>query len=42
LRTFPTSDLQIRWAVFGGCGLVSYAIDDAAELVTVVDVTWAG
>ncbi|MBC6469108.1 hypothetical protein [Actinomadura alba] len=42
LRTFPTSDPQVRRAVFGGVGLVTYAFDDATETVTVTDVTWTG
>jgi Family of unknown function (DUF6247) len=42
LRTFPTSDPYVRRAEFGGAGLVTYLIDDGAETVTVLDVTWAG
>ena len=42
LRTFPTSDPQVRRAVFGSMGLVTYAFDDAAATVTVTDVTWTG
>lgn len=40
LRTFPTSGPQVRRAVFGGSDLVTYAFDDAAEIITVTDVTW--
>jgi hypothetical protein len=42
LRTFPTSDPYVRRASFGAAGLVTYAIDDAREVVTLTDVTWAG
>ncbi|MFC4585839.1 hypothetical protein [Sphaerisporangium corydalis] len=42
LRTFPTTDPYVRSAEFGGAGLVTYRIDDAAYLVTVADVTGVG
>lgn len=42
LRTFATSDPSVRRAVFGAAGLVTYVIDDAREIVTLTDVTWAG
>jgi hypothetical protein len=42
LRTFPAEQAQERWAIFGQVGFVQFSIDDGAEVVTVVDVTWAG
>jgi hypothetical protein len=42
LRTFPTSDPYVRRAVFAGAGLVTYLINDATQVVIVLDVTWAG
>ena len=42
LRTFPTGDPNVRRAAFGAAGLVTYVIDDAREIVTLTDVTWAG
>ena len=42
LRTFPTSDPYVRRAEFGTAGLVTYAIDDARQTVTLIDVTWIG
>jgi hypothetical protein len=42
LRTFPTDDPYIRWAEFGGAGLITYLINDGTEVVIVLDVTWAG
>jgi hypothetical protein len=43
LRTVPVpSRPGERQAVFGGVGLVTYAIDEARQVVTVTDVTWAG
>lgn len=42
LRTFPTDDPYVRRAEFGGFGLVTYLIDDGAELVILLDVTWTG
>jgi hypothetical protein len=42
LRTLPTRDPHVRHAVFGRYGLVTFRIDDAAEIVTVIDVTWTG
>jgi hypothetical protein len=40
--TFPTRDPYVRRAAFGAAGLVTYVIDDAREIVTLTDVTWAG
>ena len=42
LRTFPTSDPYVRRAEFGTAGLVTYAIDDVSQTVTLTDVTWIG
>jgi hypothetical protein len=42
MRTFPTSDPYARRTGFGVAGLVTYAIDDAHQTVTLTDVTWAG
>lgn len=42
LRTFPTSDPYVRRAEFGGARLVTYAIEDARQIVTLTDVTWTG
>ena len=42
LRTLPTKRPNLRRAVFGGAGLVSYIIDDGRQVITVMDVTWAG
>jgi hypothetical protein len=42
LRTFPTDDPYIRWAEFGGLGMVTYVISDARQTVTLTDVTWTG
>lgn len=42
LRTYPTKDPQIRWAIYGEWGFVEYHIDDAAELVTLTDLSWTG
>jgi hypothetical protein len=43
LRTVPVrSRPGERQAVFGGAGLVTYAIDEARQVVAVTDVTWAG
>jgi mRNA-degrading endonuclease RelE of RelBE toxin-antitoxin system len=42
LRTFPTRDPYVRRVAFGAAGLATYVIDDAREIVTLTDVTWAG
>ena len=42
LRSFPTADPATRIAEFGGAGLVTFEIDDARQVVTLTDVTWAG
>jgi hypothetical protein len=42
LRTFPTSDPNVRRAEFGAVGLATYVINDARQTVTLTDVTWAG
>jgi hypothetical protein len=42
LRTFPTGDPYMRRAEFGGAGLVTYLVNDAAWVIVVLDVTWAG
>jgi hypothetical protein len=34
--------IRMSGAEFGDAGLVTYAIDDAATTVTIVDVTWIG
>jgi hypothetical protein len=42
LRTFATSDPDVRRAAFGELGLVTYVIDDARRTVTLTDVTRTG
>jgi hypothetical protein len=42
LRTFPTSDPYVRRVEFGGAGLITYLINDAASVVIILDITWAG
>jgi hypothetical protein len=42
LRSFPTSDPYVRRAGFGGAGLVTYLINDSAQVVILLDVTWTG
>ena len=42
LRTFPTSDPYVRRVEFGGSGLITYLINDAASVVIILDITWAG
>ena len=42
LRTFPTSDPNVRRAEFGAAGLVTHTVDDARQTVTLTDVTWTG
>ncbi|WP_067143987.1 hypothetical protein [Microtetraspora malaysiensis] len=42
-RGFPDpDDPRYREQVFGAVGLVSYLIDDAAKVVHVYAITWAG
>jgi hypothetical protein len=40
LRTFPTGDPYIRRVEFGGAGLITYLINNGAEIVIILDVTW--
>ena len=42
LRTFPTSDPYVRRVEFGDAGLITYLINDAASVVIILDITWAG
>jgi hypothetical protein len=42
IRTFPTSDPDVRRAEFRPAGLVTSLIDDARQTVTLTDVTWVG
>jgi hypothetical protein len=42
MRTFPAGDSYVRYAEFGGLGLVTYVINDARRIVTLTDVTWTG
>jgi hypothetical protein len=42
LRTFPASDPYIRRVEFGSAGLITYLINDAAGVVIILDITWAG
>ena len=42
LRTFPTSDPYVRRVEFGSAGLITYLINDAAGVVIILDITWAG
>lgn len=42
LRTFPTSDPYVRRVEFGSAGLITYLVNDAAEVVVILDITWAG
>jgi hypothetical protein len=42
LRTFPTSDPYIRRVEFGDAGLITYLINDGANLVIILDITWTG
>lgn len=42
LRTFPTSDPYVRRVEFGDAGLITYLINDAASIVIILDITWAG
>jgi hypothetical protein len=39
----PGNDSTYRWTVFGsGYGLLSFRVDDAAELIRVFDIAWVG
>jgi hypothetical protein len=42
LRTFATSDPYIRRVQFGEAGLVTYLVDDGAQMVVIFDITWVG
>lgn len=42
LGTFPTSDPYVRRVEFGSAGLITYLINDAAGVVIILDITWAG
>ena len=42
LRTFPTSDPYVRRVEFGDAGLITYLINDGANVVIILDITWAG
>ena len=42
LRTFPTSDPYVRRVEFGAAGLITYLINDGANAVIILDITWAG
>ncbi len=42
LTTMDTDDPQVRRADFGGHGFVTFLIIDSANVVRVVDITWAG
>ena len=42
LRTFPTRDPYVRRVEFGDAGLITYLINDAAGVVIILDITWAG
>jgi hypothetical protein len=42
LRTRPGTRPGERWAEFGDAGMITWEIDEAAQMVTVTDVTWAG
>jgi hypothetical protein len=39
----PGNDRAYRQAIFGeGYGLVSFHVDDAAELIRIFDIAWIG
>jgi mRNA-degrading endonuclease RelE of RelBE toxin-antitoxin system len=42
LTTLATDDPQIRRAVFGEHGLVTFYINDPAKTIAVFDITWVG
>lgn len=37
-----TGEPEFRQVIFGGLGLVSFYVDDAAEIIRVFDITWTG
>lgn len=41
-RTLPTSDPYVRRVEFGDAGLITYLINDGANLVIILDITWTG
>ena len=42
LRTFPTSDPNVRRVEFGEAGLITHLISDGARLVIILDTPRAG
>ncbi len=43
LHSLPAGeDPRHRWAVLGVSGFVEFDVNDAAEVITVVEVTWTG
>jgi hypothetical protein len=42
LRTFPAAEPGARQAMLGDAGFVTYLIDEARQVITLTDVTWAG
>lgn len=42
LRTFPTSDPNVRRVEFGEAGLITHLISDGARLVIILDIPRAG
>jgi len=42
LRTFPTGDTYVRRVEFGDLGLITYLVNDATEIVIILDITWVG
>jgi hypothetical protein len=42
LRTFPTGDPYVRRVEFGDLGLIAYLVNDATEIVIILDITWVG
>jgi hypothetical protein len=42
LRTFPTSDPNVRLVEFGEAGLITHLISAAARLVIILDIPRAG
>jgi hypothetical protein len=37
-----TGEPEYRQVIFGAFGLVSFYVDDVAEIIRVFDITWAG
>ena len=37
-----SSDPYVRRVEFGDAGLITYLINDAASVVIILDITWAG